>query len=45
MRQQRLKFISLPDYVPNQTYHGHTVVFEKHVPAKAGAKTTPARSA
>jgi len=22
-----------PDYVPNQTYHDHTVDFEKHVPA------------
>lgn len=33
----------LPDYVPNQTYHDHTVDFEKHVPAKT--KTSPARSA
>jgi nitrate reductase alpha subunit len=24
-----------PDYVPNQTYHDHTVDFEKHVAAKA----------
>jgi len=24
-----------PDYVPNQTYHDHTVDFEKHVVAKA----------
>ena len=23
-----------PNYVPNQTYHDHTVEFEKHVPAK-----------
>ncbi|MEQ1802815.1 MAG: molybdopterin-dependent oxidoreductase [Gammaproteobacteria bacterium] len=25
-----------PEYVPNQTYHDHTVDFEKHVPAAAG---------
>jgi nitrate reductase alpha subunit len=24
-----------PDYVPNQTYHDHTVDFEKHVAVKA----------
>ncbi len=29
-----------PEYVPNQTYHDHTVDFEKHVPAAAvGAPT------
>ena len=29
-----------PDYVPNQTYHDHTVDFEKYVPAARKASTT-----
>ena len=27
-----------PEYVPNQTYHDHTVDFEKHVPAAQAAR-------
>ena len=36
-----------PDYVPNQTYHDHTVDFEKHVPAtaEADAGATPLAAA
>jgi nitrate reductase alpha subunit len=33
-----------PDYVPNQTYHDHTVDFEKYVPAAADAAAPPVAS-
>ncbi|MFO1427335.1 MAG: hypothetical protein U1F11_10270 [Steroidobacteraceae bacterium] len=35
-----------PDYVPNQTYHDHTVNFEKYVPpAGQAARVTDAAAA
>jgi hypothetical protein len=30
-----------PEYVPNQTYHDHTVDFEKHIPAAKAAVGAP----